>query len=90
MGFVIPILVIKKCYFDFQFFGNSMAVGFNWYRKKGHKELEDSEATEAFVSRVNALADSMNSSNASGAYRKGSKHETVSHMTCTVIANNLR
>ncbi|KAK3924076.1 Transposable element P transposase, partial [Frankliniella fusca] len=60
----------------YQFFSNNIAAGLNWYRKQGHSELEDSEATEAFVSRVNALADSMNSSDASGAYRKDSKHET--------------
>lgn len=48
-------------------------------RKQGIlRSFDDSEPTEKFIRRFNDLCDSMNSRTPAGAYRKGSKHETVS------------
>ncbi|KAK3914777.1 DNA-directed RNA polymerase subunit beta, partial [Frankliniella fusca] len=62
--------------------GNSVPTGMAWYRKqKAVKELEDSEATESFVRKMNDLADSMNSNSPAGEFRLGSKHEPGSNIS---------
>lgn len=63
--------------FYYQFFGNNMAAGMEYYRLRGVKGLEDSEVTSNFIKKFNSLADAMNSNSAAGAIRKGNDKEEV-------------
>lgn len=61
------------------------------YRKQGKlRSFEDSEPTEKFIRRFNDLSDSMNSRKPAGAYRKGSKHETVSAVNKIIALENMK
>lgn len=54
-----------------------------FYRKKGVKDLEDSEATEHFVHKFNALCDSMNSHGPKDAVRANNDKLQVRFLTST-------
>ncbi|KAK3928702.1 DNA transposase [Frankliniella fusca] len=78
-----------------QFFSNSVRAGMEHYRKnQADTGLEDSEPTELFIARVNALVDAMNSTTPLDALRKDNKHwEAIEgyleyHKKCVSLAKS--
>ncbi|KAK3932944.1 T-box protein VegT [Frankliniella fusca] len=57
-------------------FGNATAKGIQWYReKKQVSQLQNSQATQAFIERIDRLAHAMNSGGPKGALWDGSEEE---------------
>lgn len=61
-----------------------MRAGMQWYTHKGIPALQDSQPTQKFIERINALAHAMNSGSPKGALWPNSKEEKV-FLFCLVL-----